>query len=116
MPEDQDRIDALEAALRRVQHEQDELRRALARAELDQWRGRIEDLEVQIDLGSKEARDRLQPLLTQLQNRWLDARRQFDQATSAAGDAFDQLQSGLEQAMRDIRSAVSSAASTARGD
>ncbi len=98
----EDRIDDLEKQLKK-------LRKQLAQSEIDQWRARIEDLEVQLDLGSKEARDRLSPFVEQLRNTWLDAKRQADSATSAASDVADKLRSGLEQAMDEIRSAVTSA-------
>jgi chromosome segregation ATPase len=109
MADDDDRIDKLEARLQELESQHAELRQQLARAEIDQWRGRIEDLEVQLDLGSMEARDRLAPFVEELRNRWLDAKRQADQAASSASSAVDQLRTGLEQAMDDIRSAVRSA-------
>ncbi len=98
----EDRIDDLEKQLKK-------LRKQLAQSELDQWRGRIEDLEVQLDLGSKEARDRLSPFVEQLRNAWLDARRQADSATSTASDVADKVRAGLDQAMDEIRSAVTAA-------
>lgn len=100
------RIAELEARIAELSKEQADLRTQLARAQLDQWQGRIEDLEVQMRLGAMETSDRLAPLVEQLRDRWLDARAQVDGATSTAGEVVDSLREGLEQAMRDIRDAV----------
>lgn len=103
---DDDRIAELESRIAELQDQQADLRAQLAKAQLDQWQGRIEDLEVQVHLGAMETNDRLAPLIEQLRNRWLDAQAQVEGATSTAGDVLDQLRKGLEQAMADIRTAL----------
>ena len=103
---DNDRIAKLEERIAKLSEEQAELRTQLARAQLDQWQGRIEDLEVQLKLGAMETNDRLAPLVEQLRGRWLDARAAVDGAASTASDVVDSLRQGLEQAMKDIREAV----------
>lgn len=103
---DDDRITQLEERIAALSREQADLRTQLARAQLDQWQGRIEDLEVQMRLGAMETSERLAPLVEQLRDRWLDARSQLDGATSTATEVVDSLRQGLEQAMRDIREAV----------
>mgnify|MGYP001160620176 CR=1 FL=1 len=100
------RIDQLESRISDLTDELSDLRSQLAKAQLDQWQGRIEDLEVQLHLGAMETNDRLAPLVEQLRGRWLDARSQVDGATSTATEVIDSLRQGLEQAMRDIREAV----------
>ncbi len=101
-----ERIDQLESRISDLTDELSDLRSQLAKAQLDQWQGRIEDLEVQLHLGAMETNDRLAPLVEQLRGRWLDARSQVDGATSTATEVIDSLRQGLEQAMRDIREAV----------
>lgn len=101
-----DDIARLEARILELEEQQAELRRQLAQAEIDQWEGRIDDLEVQMHLGTLELSDRLNPLIEALRNRWLDAQAQVGTSSSTAGEVIDSLRGGLEQAMRDIRSAV----------
>lgn len=103
---DQKDIERLDERIRELEAEQEGLRKQLAQAQIDQWEGRIDDLEVQVHLGTLEVADRLQPLLESLRNRWLDAREQVGRAPSTTGDVLDALRSGLEQAMKDIRTAV----------
>jgi hypothetical protein len=65
----EDRITGLEAQIRKLQAEQAELRMQLAKAQLDRWRGRIEDLEVQMHLGAMEAGDEPTALMRQLRGK-----------------------------------------------
>ena len=71
----EEHITQLEHQLHELQGQQAELRKQLAKAQLDQWRGRIEDLEVQMHLGGVEASDKATAQMTKLRDRWADARR-----------------------------------------
>ena len=61
----EDRIAQLEDQLHQLQGQQADLRKQLAKAQLDQWQGRIEDLEVQMHLGAVEAH-RVRASITEL--------------------------------------------------
>lgn len=111
----EDEVQRLEARIAELEEEQAALRRQLNQAQIDQWEGRIDDLEVQIHLASLEAQERVDPLLEALRNRWLDAREQLGHGADAAGDAFGALRSGLQQAVRDIRDALDEARRAATG-
>jgi hypothetical protein len=102
----EDRITGLEAQIGKLRAEQAELRTQLGRARLDQWRGRIEDLEVQMHLGAMEASDQLTALMRQLRGRWADARRQFEENISTASGVADTVRTGLENAFDDLRNAL----------
>ena len=102
----EDRITGLEAQIRKLQAEQAEMRKQLARAQLDQWRGRIEDLEVQMHLGAMEASDQLTALMRQLRGKWADARRQVEESISTASGVADAVRTGLENAFDDLRKAL----------
>ncbi len=95
----EDRIEALSTQIQELQGQ-------LAELELDQWRGRIDDLEVQLHLGAMAGRDRLAPLVEKLRNSYLDARESVTSTASSAGDMSVRIRKGLEQAMNDIRKAV----------
>lgn len=111
----EEQIASLENRIEELDSQVESLREQLRKAQLDQWEGRIDDLEVQMHLGSMEAAERLKPLVDTLRNRWLDAKEQAGSTTSAAGDAIDALRAGLEQAMKDIREAVIDAKSSVTG-
>ncbi len=111
---DTERIGALEAQIGELRTQLKDLRRQLSEAELDQWRARIDELEVQAHLGSLEVKSELDPVIEELRNRWLDAREKVSASTDTASEVFDALRSGVEQAMGEIRRGVANARSAAQ--
>jgi predicted nucleic acid-binding Zn-ribbon protein len=106
---EKDRIEGLEQQVERLQQELSDVRRQLASAELDVWRGRIDDLELQARLGSMSVQDRLLPVVEELRNTWLDARAKVADGAGTASEVGERLRKGLEQAMDDVRAAVGDA-------
>lgn len=105
----EERIKELEAKIDKLQAKQAELDKQLVQAEIDQWQGRIEDLELQVHLAAVETNDKLKGLLDQLQRRWADARVQLETTTTAAAaatEAFDSMRTSLQTALTDIRQAL----------
>jgi chromosome segregation ATPase len=102
----EDRIAALENLIGKLQAELADLRKQLDKAQIDQWQGRVEDLEVQMHLGAMEASDRLTALMDQLRSRWADARRQFEGGVSTASGVGATVRAGLEKAVEDLRRAL----------
>ena len=102
----EERIAKLEAQIDKLHAKQAELHKQLSKAQLDQWQGRVEDLEVQMHLGAMETTDKLAALMDQLRNRWADARRQFEDATSTASSVADTVRVGLENAFKEVRKAL----------
>jgi chromosome segregation ATPase len=102
----EDRITQMEAQLRELQDQQADLRKQLAKAQLDQWQGRVEDLEVQMHLGAVEASDKANAQLTKLRDRWADARRQLEESIKTASSVADTVRAGLEKAFDDLRQAL----------
>jgi chromosome segregation ATPase len=99
----------LEGRVHALESQLDDLRRQLAETELDDWKARIDQLEVQTHLAQMEADDQLQPLLEQMRNRWLDAKSQFDKAGSAAGGAVSTITDGVRNAAKDLGEALAEA-------
>ena len=111
--DDTERVTRLEDEIGRLETELDRLRGQLALAELDHWRGRIDDLEVQARLMVMEADDRVAPLLEQVRNRWLEAKDKVTASASTAGEVIETLRDGMEQAVSDLRGAILAARSAA---
>lgn len=102
----EERIAKLEAQIDKLQAKQAELLRQLTKAQIDQWQGRIEDLEVQMHLGAMESSDKLTALMEQLRTRWTEAQRQFEEAVSTASSVADTVRAGLENAVNEVRRAL----------
>jgi uncharacterized small protein (DUF1192 family) len=101
-----ERITKLQAQIDRLEAKQSELYDKLAEARLEQWKGRLEDLEVQVHLGAMETNDRIAALVQRARDRWDDAKAQVGGATEVAGDVAETVRGGLESALDDIRRAL----------
>ena len=99
-------ISQLQAQIDELHAKQAELHKQFAKAQIDQWQGRIEDLEMQMHLGATEANDKLTKVMAQLRSKWADARRQFEEASSTASSVADTVRTGLEKAVADVRKAL----------
>lgn len=102
----QDRITQLEEQIHELNDQQADLRKQLAKAQLDQWQGRIEDLEVQMHLGALDASDKATAQMDKLRARWADAKRQFEESIKTASSVADTVRAGLENAFDDLRKAL----------
>jgi hypothetical protein len=101
-----ERIKKLESQMEDLERTQSELYNQLAEARLDQWKGRLEDLEVQVHLGAMDTNDRVAAGLQKARDRWDDARNQLSGATAVAVEVFDTVRSGVENALDDVRGAL----------
>ena len=67
---------------------------------LDEWRGKIDELLVQVDLASKDVSEEVRDRATAAQNAYLAAKNQLRQIPKDAGSNLGSLRSGVEQAAR----------------
>lgn len=102
----EDRVTELERQIDELQSHQSDLRKQLARAQLDLWRGRIEDLELQMHLAAMEANDKLTTLMSQLRDRWTDTKRRYEESITTASSVADTMRTGLDKAIEDLRAAL----------
>ena len=107
-----ERITQLEAKIKTLQTKQSALNKQLADAQVEQWKSRIDDLEVQIHLGAMEANQKLAPLMDKLRNAWIEARSQVGGKAETATNAADVLRTGVENAYAELRKAVLETRST----
>ena len=109
-----DVTDELQERIQALEDKVEQLRRDLLDNQVEDWKARIDALEMQAHLGQMEAREELNPLVERLRNRWLDAREQADKARSAAGDALGSLAEGAKKALGDLQQAMDEAAAKLR--
>lgn len=102
----EERIAELEAQIAKLQARQSDLNEQLTRAQVEQWQGRIDDLEVQMHLGAMEANEHLTALADQFRSKWATARVQMESASVTTTEVFDTLRIGLENAYGEIRKAL----------
>jgi prefoldin subunit 5 len=111
---DNDRIAQLQAQIDRLEAKQTELYEQLAEARLDQWKGRLEDLEVQVHLGAMDSNDRMKALVEKARERWSEAKVKLGGATSVASDVGETVRKGFESAVEDVRKALLDAKAQAK--
>ena len=75
---------------------------AEAQSALDKLRTQIDELRVQADLASAEARDRLQQGVEALRKRQAEAKVKLDEAQSAGADAWKSVAKQAEQLVDDL--------------
>lgn len=100
------KIAELEEQIAGLQETHAALRQELAQARVDQWKGRIEDLEVQVHLATMDGDERLERLTEQLQNTWDRTLAQLSDASSTAATVAGTVLVGLESAYGDVREAL----------
>lgn len=103
---DNDRIAKLEAQIDGLEARMSELYEQLAEARLDQWKSRLEDLEVQLHLGAMDTNERINALVQRARDRWEEAKARLTGATAAASDVFESVRAGIESALNDLRQAL----------
>ncbi|MEW6470976.1 MAG: hypothetical protein AB1679_01780 [Actinomycetota bacterium] len=79
-------------------------------AQLDTWRGRIDELRVQADLAEMEARDELTRLLDDVERAYRAAQSHLDQAGDHTAETLETLRRGTRQILGDVEAALEAAA------
>jgi hypothetical protein len=81
---------------------------------LDEWRGRIDELKVQLDLAAKDARDELRTRIDVAENVYLAARSGLADARNDAGSDADAARRSLDRLLRDLKDAFDAAVAVVR--
>ena len=81
---------------------------------LEEWRGKIDELLVQVDLASKDLSGDVRDRATAAQNAYLAAKNKLLQIPKDAGSNLGSLRSGVEQLLDDLRQAYQSAEAAIR--
>lgn len=101
-----ERITQLETQIERLAERQAELHKELASAQLDHWKGRVDDLEVQLHLAAMDANEKVGELLQQLRHSWAAGKAQIERRSSAATEGAEAVRDSLRSAFEEIRKAV----------
>ncbi len=81
---------------------------------LDEWRTRIDELMVQLDLADLDVREEIRKRVDIAQNVYLAARSQLSDARRDANSNLSPIRQGLEQLLRDLRHAYEAAEAVVR--
>jgi ElaB/YqjD/DUF883 family membrane-anchored ribosome-binding protein len=81
---------------------------------LEEWRGKIDELLVQVDLASKDVSEDVRSRATAAENAYLAAKSQLREIPKDAGSNLGALRSGIEKLLDDLRQAYQSAEAAVR--
>ena len=85
-------------------------------AELASWQTRIDEARVQLELGSKDAEEKIRPYISQLENEMGQAKDKWAQLEEASEHSWEDIKSGLDLSMDAMKEAFSSAKKHFSGD
>ena len=77
--------------------------------ELAKWETEIDELKVQIKLGSMETRDKLQPKLDKMEAEYANAMKELDKLGDAAENALENIKTGVNNSVKEMRDAFDKA-------
>ena len=81
---------------------------------LEEWRGKIDELLVQVDLASKDFSEDVRTQATVAENAYLAAQSKLREIPKDAGSNLESLRSGVEKLLDDLRQAYQSAEAAVR--
>ncbi len=106
MTDDEERITELLERIDRLEAQQQDLRKELTAARVEQMQGRIDDMELQAHLATMEANDRVSTIRQDLVDQWRDAKAQVLRSKHTAADVLDTVRDGIDAAMANLREAL----------
>lgn len=83
---------------------------------IESWRGRLDDLKVQADLGRMEARDRIRGDLERAEGLWTELKGRLEGLGDKAAETGGELRDDVKTLVDDLRDALRSAADRIAAD
>lgn len=83
--------------------------KALLEQELAKWQTKIDEARVQLNLGGKEAEEKIQPYLDQLEDEMLKARDKWAELDQASENSWADIKRGLDSSVGTMKEAFSNA-------
>lgn len=77
--------------------------------ELAKWQTKIDEARVQLNLGSKDAEDKLRPYINQLDNEMSQAKEKWAQMEEASENSWEDIKQGLDTSVDAMNEAFSQA-------
>lgn len=83
--------------------------KARLKEEMARWQVKIDEARVQMNLGAKDAQDRLRPYMERMEAEMAAARAKWDEVGDASGDSWEDLKAGLNLSFTAMKEAFDSA-------
>ena len=76
------------------------------RDEIDEWRGKLDDLKVRANLGKMEARDRLQAVLEDLHQRVEESEEKLHHVSEATAETWSEIGHAFKTTWHDVKTSI----------
>ncbi len=83
--------------------------KAQLKAEMAKWQTKLDEARVQANLGSKEAEEKIQPYLDQLENEMYKAKEKWTELEGASENSWQEIKVGLDSSVDAMKEAFSNA-------
>lgn len=83
--------------------------KAQLKAEMAKWQTKLDEARVQANLGSKEAEEKIQPYLDQLENEMHKAKEKWTELEGASENSWQEIKVGLDSSVDAMKEAFSNA-------
>ena len=83
--------------------------KAQVKKEMAKWQTKIDEARVQANLGSKEAEDKIQPYLDQLENEMYKAKEKWAELEGASENSWADIKGGLDSSVDSMKEALANA-------
>lgn len=83
--------------------------KAQLKAEMAKWQTKLDQARVQANLGSKEAEEKIQPYLDQLENEMYKAKEKWTELEGASENSWEDIKVGLDSSVDAMKEAFSNA-------
>lgn len=88
----------------------------LQQEEMALWQARIDKAKIQLHLGAKEAKDKMQPQIDKLELAMDQARQKWQEFDEAADDAWEDINEGLKNSFSSLKDAFDKASEHFRNE
>ena len=77
--------------------------------EIAKWQTKMDEAKLQLHLGAKEAQDKIDPYIEELELKFEQAKKKMEEIDDAAEDAWDDIQEGFKSSFKSMSEAFSKA-------
>ena len=77
--------------------------------EITKWQTKMDEAKLQLHLGAKEAQDKIDPIVRELELKYQQALKKWEEIDDASEDAWDDIKEGLQSSFKSMSEAFNKA-------
>jgi hypothetical protein len=77
--------------------------------EIAKWQSKMDEAKLQLHLGAKEAQDKIDPLVKELEQKFAQAKKKWEEIDDASEDAWNDIHEGFKSSFKSMSKAFNKA-------